>query len=251
MIRDITRRIGAGFPAWPGDPPFAAEPFASLERGDPCDLTRLSLSAHAGTHLDAPAHVVAGAGRLESIPLDLLVGPAEVVSVPGEAPIPPEALGGDLLERLRRGPADPAFPLRLLLRTGSAETLPALPRAFASLEERAAELLARSGVRLIGIDTPSVDAPSSTSLPVHRILGRAGVAVLEWLDLVEVRAGLWFLVALPLRLEGVEASPVRAILMEPGTGAATERRRGRRRTASVRGKGSRGSTLRPSRSRRR
>ena len=213
VIRDISRPLANGFPAWPGDPPFAAEPAASLARGDPCSVTRLTMSAHAGTHLDAPSHVIPGGASLESLPLDLLVGLALVVHVPGRSIIGPRDLERAILGACgdpEAGRAD----LRILIRTESAETLPLMPASFASLSAESARWLVASGARLIGIDTPSVDAPDAPSLTVHRILASGGLAILEWLDLRGVPPGIHQLVALPLRLEGVEASPVRAILLD-------------------------------------
>jgi arylformamidase len=90
----------------------------------------------------------------------------------------------------------------------------ALPEAFTALTIEAARHLVRAGVRLVGIDTPSIDDPQAADLPVHRVLAREGVAILEWLDLEQVQEGIYQLVALPLRLDPSEASPVRAILIE-------------------------------------
>ena len=213
MIRDISRPLANGFPAWPGDPPFAAAPAASMSRGDACEVTRLTMSAHAGTHLDAPSHVIPGGGSLASIPLHLLVGPALVVHAPGGRILGPPDLR-DAIVAAGGDPEDPVAGSRLLIRTESAETLPLMPASFASLSSEAAAWIAARGVGLIGIDTPSVDAPGAPSLEAHRILAAGGVAILEWLDLRGVPPGVHQLIALPLRLEGVEASPVRAVLLD-------------------------------------
>jgi arylformamidase len=217
VIRDISRPLANGFPAWPGDPPFAASPAASISRGDPCDVTRLTMSAHAGTHLDAPSHVIPGAPALASIPLDLLVGPALVVHVPGTSIL--EA--GDLRDAIAaagEGTGEEGPVSRILIRTESAESLPSMPVAFACLSAGAARFLLDRGVRLVGIDTPSVDSPGAASLPVHRLLAAGGAAIVEWLDLRGVRPGSHQLVALPLRIEGIEASPVRAVLLDASGG---------------------------------
>ena len=224
MIRDITRRLARGFPSWPGDPPFDLDRTSALDRGDGWEVTRLSMSLHAGTHLDAPSHVLAGGGGVEGIALETLIGPAEVIDIRHAGVIEPEHLPHALMRRLAGGRAGAEAPRRILFRTESAETLPDLPGAFSSLGERTAALLAGAGARLVGIDTPSVDAPSSAGLPVHRLLAAEGLAILEGLDLRDVPAGRWWLIALPLRLEGVEASPARAVLLDaaPAQGAGIE-----------------------------
>ena len=221
MIRDITRTLVNNFPAWPGDPPFTLERAASLASGGSCDVTRITMSAHAGTHLDAPSHVVPGAGDLSTIPLTVLVGPALVIHTEESGAIPAEALKAAMA---RCVPGDRSGTVRrLLIRTGSARTgsahssgaRPGLPAVFATLAVESAAYVVDAGIRLVGIDTPSVDEPGASDLPIHRIFARAGVAILEWLDLDQVPEGFHRLVALPLKLDSCEASPVRAILIDP------------------------------------
>lgn len=229
-FRDITRPLSRGFPSWPGDPPFVAEEVSSIGRGDPWTVTRIAASVHAGSHLDAPSHVLWGGADVASIPLDVLIGPALVLDVTGPPKLAGESPGlreaaspapgaprileaGELLRRLEGAlPGAPPRADRFLIRTESAETLPALPVEYTGLSVAAAELLVRAGARLVGIDTPSVDAPGAGDLPVHHVFARAGVPTLEWLDLRGVPEGLHTLIALPLRLEGMEGSPVRAVL---------------------------------------
>jgi len=226
MIRDITRTLTNGFPTWPGDPVFSLERAVSLTESDSCDVTRITMSAHAGTHLDAPSHVVAGAGDLTTISLDLLVGPALVVHARESGAIP----AGSLRAAIERWGGGAENLRRLLIWTGSARTgsgrtdsarkgsgrTPAeFPAGFATLAIESARYVVDAGIRLVGIDTPSVDDPRAADLPVHRILAEAGVAILEWLDLDQVPEGMHHLVALPLKLHPCEASPVRAILIDP------------------------------------
>jgi arylformamidase len=208
MIIDITRRLVSGFPAWPGDEPFEARTGATEGGGGWVRVSRLSMSAHAGTHLDAPMHVLETGESLDAIALESLIGPATVVHIPVARPIEPEDLPADLLDPGRGEAAR-----RILFRTESAETLPLLPSAFATISLRTAEVLSRSEVRLAGIDTPSVDPADDDRLSAHRALAAAGIAILEWLDLRDAAPGVHELVALPLRLSGLEASPVRAVLV--------------------------------------
>ena len=213
MIRDITRTLRRGFPAWPGDPPLEIETVASLDRGDPFTISRLTISLHAGTHLDAPSHALREGADVGSVPLGRLIGPARVIHAPGRLRIDAADLGA-LHASASSATHTPAGPRRILLRTESAETLPDLPDRFAALTPEAADLLVRSGVELVGIDTPSVDPPEGVDPAAHRAFARASVAVLEWLDLRGVPPGEYFLIALPLRIEGAEASPVRAVLLD-------------------------------------
>jgi arylformamidase len=215
VIRDITRLLGPGLQAWPGDPPFEVETVALLARGDVFEVTRLSMSLHTGSHLDAPSHVIEEAGDLGSVPLELLIGPARLIHVPVSRPISRADLEGALgLSPGAEAPAAAPF-TRLLLRTESAESLhhDVMP-AFATLTEEAAAFLIRIGVRVVGIDTPSVDPPDSADPSAHRLFARSGTAILEWLDLKGVAPGSYYLIALPLRLKDVEASPVRAVLLD-------------------------------------
>jgi arylformamidase len=215
MILDITRPLSPELPSWPGDPAFDVSRASSLSRGDAADVSRVVMSAHAGTHLDAPSHVLAGGGALRTMALDLLVGPARVIRIAGDAPIGADSLAIAWREAGGLGGSAPGD-LRILIRTESAETTGELPASFASLRPDAAAWLIEAGVRLVGIDTPSVDAPGDAGLPVHRILARAGAAILEWLDLRKAAPGLYTLAALPLRLDDCEAAPVRAILLDSG-----------------------------------
>jgi len=210
VIKDITRLLGPGFQAWPGDPPFEVESVALLARGDVFEVSRLSMSLHTGSHLDAPSHVIEEAGDLGSVPLDLLIGPARLIHLPLARPITRADLEGAL--RLSEGGAPPSS--RLLLRTESAEVLHEVMPSFATLSEEAAAFLIRAGVRLVGIDTPSVDPPDSADPAAHRLFARSGTAVVEWLDLKGVAPGDYYLIALPLRLKDVEASPIRAVLLD-------------------------------------
>jgi len=215
VLYDITRALTREFPAFPGDPPFEAVPVHDIASAG-CLVTRLTMSAHAGTHLDSPLHVLAGGGGIDTIPLDVFMGPARVVHVPrvpGGAGLTARDLGLD--EIPARGMSGTAtFVERLLIRTELAGTQPRHPEGHGFISASAVEAIARLGIRLVGIDTPSVDAPESRDLPAHRALARSGVAILEWLDLSGVPPGDYTLVALPLRLPGLEASPVRAVLLD-------------------------------------
>lgn len=202
MIYDISPPITADMPIWPGDTPPTRELLARLEAGAGVTLSTWHTTVHAGAHADAPLHVIRGGSSIDACPLDAFIGPAEVIRVAAKpaSSVRPDDLPGPI-----RTP-------RVLFATGTWSPRGAFQRDFAGLSVELADHLRAAGVCLVGVDTPSVDTFADESLPVHRRLLGNGIAVLEGLDLKEVPAGRYELIALPLRLEGFEASPVRALL---------------------------------------
>jgi len=206
-VIDISRPLDADTAVWPGDPPVAVEPVARVERGDVASVSRLTLSTHAGTHVDPPAHFVPGGATVDILPLDVLVGPAVVVDLSGAGPIDAARLAAAGLDDGEAG-GDGAG-RRLLFRTGAADEV---PTAEGALTPDGAEWLVERGVRLVGADTLSIE-PASDSYPVHRILLGAGVVIVEGLDLFGVTPGRYRLACLPLRIAGGDGAPARAVLI--------------------------------------
>jgi arylformamidase len=204
---DITRPVRTGFPVWPGDPPFQVEWAAELAHGAGYNLSALRLNPHTGSHADAPYHVDPAGLRIGGSPLEVFIGPARVVSA-----LDWPAISAARVARVLDGPPVE----RILFHTGCWSGADRLPTRFAALEPEAAELLANAGVRLVGTDAPSVDPFDSVELPTHHVLCRRGLHALESLLLDDVPPGEYELIALPLRLEEAEASPVRAVLRELG-----------------------------------
>ncbi len=197
---DITQPMHTGMAIWPGDPPVRLEEALTLAQ-DGVRVSRLCCGTHTGTHIDAPAHVLERGATLDDLPLDALVGPAELVDVVGEDVI--------TLDRLRA--ALPAPGERVLLRTrpGSA---PEEDLHVVGLTLAAAQWLTARGVRLVGTDSASVDARDAPAEPAHRCLLGAGVVVVEGLALGQAPAGHYQLACLPLRLAGADGAPARAVL---------------------------------------
>jgi arylformamidase len=188
---------------WPGDPEPRIVTVADVGGGDDCTLTTLAMSAHTGTHVDAPAHYLAGGATLDGMPLAALIGPALVVDA-GEAPVVELAVLPR--RRIRRGD-------RVLFRTRnstSGEAFDHLASEYAWLAGDAARWLAARGVAAVGVDGLSVDPPASAE--AHLALLGAGVWIIEGLRLGGVPAGRYHLVCLPLRLAGAEGAPARAVL---------------------------------------
>lgn len=202
MLYDLSPPITERLRVWPGDTPPAREVLLDLTRGDSITLSTLRATVHLGAHADAPSHYGQGAPSIESRSLDLYLGPCRVMQV-------------DVARGGRVGPDDLTGPIdasRLLLRTGTFPDPTEFTTDFAALTPALVDHLHGRGVRLIGIDTPSVDPFDSADLPAHRAFLRHDMAILEGLRLDTVPDGLYELIALPLPLAGFDASPVRAIL---------------------------------------
>ena len=205
-VIDISRPLSPATPAWPGDRPFDLS-WTAVHSQAGVAVSALSMSVHLGTHMDAPRHVDPRGASVDLVPLDICVGPCQVVALPGHDRV---------IDRAALHPGwRPETPW-LLFATGSWPLGQAVPPAFAHLDPGLVDELAEAGVVLVGLDTPSVDPPGSTMLPAHRRCAAHGLLVLEGLELSRVSAGLYTLVALPLPIVGGEASPVRAALIAEG-----------------------------------
>jgi arylformamidase len=205
VLHDISVLVRVGTPEWPGDVPFTCGWSCRLGEGASVNLSHIAGSPHVGTHADAPLHVRDGWPASDALPLDAFLGPALVLDVsdaPDDAPLRFDA------DDVRLAGCE-----RLLLRTGRTIAGGAFPAAWPALAADTAAALAAHGVRLVGVDAPSVDERESKTLPVHHALFGGGAFVLENLDLRGVAAGRFELVALPQRLEGLDAAPVRAVLV--------------------------------------
>ena len=188
---------------WPGDPAFRLRRLSDMERGDACTVSALSMSAHAGTHVDAPLHYVRRGRSVDRWPLDATVGPARVIVIRH-----PRVIDVDELRthRIRKGE-------RLLVKTrNSARKRPGIFfKDYVSVSPAAARYLASRHLRAIGIDGPSI-GPFEDGAETHRILLDAGIWIVEWLDLRRIPAGPCELMCLPLRVVGGDGAPARAIL---------------------------------------
>lgn len=203
-IWDLTPEIHPGLAVWPGDTAPRREVLLDMARGDNLTLSSLTATVHLGAHADAPSHYGRDAPSIEARSLATYIGPCEVLRVSGERGrrLPASALP----ERIRAS--------RVLLHTGTYPDAETFNEDFAALSVELVDELHARGVRLVGIDTPSVDLFESKDLPAHRAFLAHDMAILETLRLDPVPAGCYELIALPLPLRGFDASPVRAILLE-------------------------------------
>jgi arylformamidase len=203
-IIDISRPLAAGMAVWPGDTPFSLSRSMELAAGDPVNLTTITMSAHTGSHVDAPLHFVDGGPAVDSLNLEVYWGATRVVTVKkNNGPLTPDDFGDYDLGYVRR----------LLVRSPASEIMHDIfPDTFVYPSPVLADYLGNQGIILYGTDGPSMDAEDSKSLEGHHALLRNNIAILEWLDLSEVEDGLYELVALPLKIVGGDGSPVRAVL---------------------------------------
>ena len=204
MIYDLSPPIVPSLAVWPGDNPPTREVLLDIARGANITLSTLRATVHLGSHADAPSHYGLDAPAIDRRDLNIYMGKCRVIRV--DATRNTRIGRGDL-----RGPIDAP---RILLRTGTFPDPSIINEDFAALEPALVDALAAEGVILVGLDTPSVDLFDSKDLPTHKAFLRNDMSILEGLRLDDVPEGLYELIALPLKLVGFDASPVRAILRE-------------------------------------
>ncbi|MBL8907210.1 MAG: arylformamidase [Rhizobiales bacterium] len=190
----------AGFP---GDAAYEEARTFRIGPNCPVNVARVSLSVHCGTHADAPLHYAAGGTPIGSLDLEPFIGPCRVIDARGARPLcEPQEIESDLADA----------PSRILLRLTDGFDPHVWPAGFRALSAATIGMLASRGVRLVGIDTPSVDPETAKDLAAHNAALRAGMRILENLVLRHVEPGDYELIALPLRFANLDASPVRAVL---------------------------------------
>ncbi len=201
---DITVPLSSRLPTFPGDPPVTVEPTQRIARGDAYNLTRLTLGSHAGTHVDAPYHFEPDGVTVDQLPLEVLLGPARVVEPAakeriGRAALEAEGLRGEM---------------RVLIKTAASGKLRSgrFEPNFPHLTPEAAVFLLEAGIKLVGIDSWSVEEYGRKDFAVHHTLLRAGVVIVEGLDLSNVAPGRYDMTCLPLLLQGADGAPARVIL---------------------------------------
>ena len=206
-IHDISVGVTPTMPVWPNNPGVELQRVNDMDHGANSNVSRLALGVHTGTHVDAPIHFVKGGTGVDTLPLDVLIGPAVVIYLPALNRITADALAGAHI---------PAGTQRLLIKTrnstywASGDT--EFHTDFVAVGADAAEWLVAHHIALVGVDYLSV-APWKESRPTHEKLLTAGVVVIEGLNLAHVEAGHYQLVCLPLKLVGSDGAPARAVLL--------------------------------------
>ena len=203
MIIDITQGLSPGIAGFPGDAEYEEGWTFRLGPDCPVNVSRVSFSVHCGTHADAPLHYDAKGATAAALPLEPYIGPCRVIDARGAGPLCEPA---DIAAALEGAP--PRIVLRLMDRLDPK----VWPTGFRAIAAETVELLASKGVVLVGIDTPSVDPETSKTLAAHHACRKADMRILENLALAHVEQGDYELIALPLKFENLDASPVRAVL---------------------------------------
>jgi arylformamidase len=205
---DLSIPLGEETAAYPGDPSYDREEIYSLDKGDPVKLSRITMSAHAGTHIALPAHFLSDSKTIESYPPEEFILPAQVAEIDN-----PSFVEKDELLTKEIGTE-----LALLFKTANSRqgllSTGCFTENHVSLSPAAALYCVEKRTRLVGLDYLSVDRYGDQNYPVHHILLKNGIIVLESINLEEVPEGEYTLVCLPLKLKGAEASPVRAVLLK-------------------------------------
>jgi arylformamidase len=207
-IHDISLTLSPDMPVWPGDPAVQLEKVSSMDAGDHANVSRLSAGVHTGTHVDAPHHFLNDGRTVESLPLEILTGPCYVTQIPDDM----DVISAEVLERIPIADGT----TRLLFGTRNshlwAKGENSFQKDFVAVTEDGAQWLVKRGIRLVGVDYLSV-APFGESVPTHTVLLKAGIVVVEGLNLSQVPRGFYELYCLPLKLKGSDGAPARAILI--------------------------------------
>ena len=203
---DVSVPLDQRLPNYPGNAPFELEPVKRLARGDSSNVSTLRMSAHGGTHVDAPRHFFDEGGGIEALPLDLLCGRTRVVEVASRTAITPD----DLAE------LDLADEVRLLIKTSNSRLWgdATFHTDYVGVSESAAKHLVDRGIKLVGVDYLSVEPFKTPGAPTHHILLGAGTIVIEGLNLRDVEPGVYEMYCLPLRLVGSDGAPARVVLRQ-------------------------------------
>ncbi|HVP21013.1 MAG TPA: cyclase family protein [Anaerolineaceae bacterium] len=207
-LYDISATLVNGFPVWPGDPEIRLEQFSRIEDGAEANVSQLCMPVHGGTHMDAPYHFVQGGKTIEELPLEVLIGPAQVIQLADSVKV----ITGDIVRSsgIQRGIE------RVLFKTRNSQywihSSGQFHQDFTAMDADGAQAIVDMGIKLVGIDYFSI-APFDSSVPTHTVLLGNGVAILETCNLSQVEPGLYTLAALPIKLGGSDGAPTRAVLI--------------------------------------
>jgi len=210
-IWDISRTLSDDLAEWPGDEPFHFRLTKTMAEGQSVNLGAIGMSVHNGTHADARFHFDTNGEAIETAPLEIYLGRAVVVNL-AEAFLQSKEKHLITIEDVQPHAEEIAETSRLLVRTGRWSDSTVFPNQIPVIAAGVPSWLQKNGVKLLGLDLPSVDEIDSKSLQNHHALARAGVAIVESLDLSGVGPGIYNFVALPLKIAGGDGAPMRAVL---------------------------------------
>ena len=203
---DVSLPLDSSLPVYPGNTPFSLDAVKRIARGDSSNVSTLHLSAHSGTHVDAPRHFFDAGLGTDALPIELLFGRARVLDVPARHAIGPDDLA----------PFDLSADVRVLLKTSNSRLWgsPAFHPEYVGVTEAGARHLVDRGVRVVGIDYLSIEEFKKPGAPAHRVLLGGGAIIIEGLDLRDVEPGTYDMFCLPLRVAGGDGAPARVVLRQ-------------------------------------
>jgi arylformamidase len=206
-LYDISRPIQSGMVVWPTDPPVTIEPAKAITAGKSSNVSRMQISTHTGTHIDAPCHYINGASGVDDIVPEVLMGMARVFQLDPQL----RSIDGRVLQGLNLQEVS-----RVLFGTSNSSLWgrKEFTEDYVHVSEEAARQLVAQGMKLVGIDYLSIEELRNKGRSTHHTLLRAGVVIVEGLDLSDVPQGDYELLCLPLRVKGGDGAPVRAFLRE-------------------------------------
>jgi len=208
-IHDISLTITPDLPTWPGDPRVELSRIQQIEDGSDANVSRMSIGVHTGTHVDAPYHFMKDGTTVDTLPLEVLIGAVQVVELGNEI----ETISAGALEKAGLIPGVS----RILFKTRNSSIWTKgnqpFQKDFVALDASGAKFLVAQKIQLVGIDYLSI-APFNDPVPTHQILLKAGIVVIEGVDLSQINAGVYQLACLPLKLGATEGAPARVVLIE-------------------------------------
>jgi arylformamidase len=208
QIIDISVTISNQLAVWPGDPVVKLERISRIEDGEVANVSQISMSVHTGTHIDAPYHFISNGKTIENLPLDVLIGPVQVVQLDDNVAV----ITGPIIRECGIGTGVE----RVIFKTRNSQFWPSrldtFHTDFTAIDADGARQLILAGIRLVGIDYLSI-APYKLSRPTHEVLLGSSVIILEGCDLSHVSPGMYTLYALPTKFGGSDGAPVRAVLV--------------------------------------
>jgi len=210
-IWDISRTLSTDLAEWPGDEPFHYRLTTEIPKGQTVNLGAITTSVHNGTHADARFHFDPKGESIEKVPLDVYLGRATVVDL-AQSFLQSKEKHLITTEDLRPNAEDIAATARILIKTGRWSDSKVFPKQIPVIAADVPAWLQKNGVKLLGLDLPSMDDIDSKSLQNHHALARAGIAIVESLDLSGVPPGIYNFAALPLKIAGADGAPMRAVL---------------------------------------
>jgi arylformamidase len=203
---DVTLRLDSTLPVYPGNTPFTLDAIKRLARGDSSNVSTLHLSAHAGTHVDAPRHFFDDGSGADTLPLELLCGRTRVLELTERRAIDAAALAA----------FDLSDDLRVLLKTANSRLWgsPAFHPEYIGVTEAGARHLVERGIKVVGIDYLSIEEFKKPGAPAHRVLLGGGTVIIEGLDLRDVQPGVYDMLCLPLKVAESDGAPARVVLRQ-------------------------------------